>query len=101
MAGAGAVQTLAALPGAWFYLTAGAACAVLPVAARRWQGWLAGMLACLIAGLLVGAVNAALLAWEMLAISDDELAAKLAAKRAADTAKVLAANDEVEAKYNC
>ena len=48
-----------------------------------------------------GAVNAALLACEMLAISDDELAAKLAAKRAADTAKVLAANAEVEAKYNC
>ena len=48
-----------------------------------------------------GAVNAALLAMEMLAISDDELAAKLAAKRAADTAKVLAANAEVEAKYNC
>ena len=48
-----------------------------------------------------GAGNAALLAMEMLAISDDELAAKLAAKRAADTAKVLAANAEVEAKYNC
>lgn len=71
MAGAGAVQTLAALPGAGFYLTAGAACAVLPLAARRWQGWLAGMLACLIAGLLVGAVNAALRAqWRL----DDALA---------------------------
>jgi len=48
-----------------------------------------------------GAVNAALLACEILAVSDDELAAKLAARRAADTAKVLAANAEVEAKYNC
>ena len=48
-----------------------------------------------------GAVNAALLAMEILAVSDDELAAKLAEKRAADTAKVLAANAEVEAKYNC
>jgi len=47
-----------------------------------------------------GAVNAALLACEILAVADDELAAKLAARRAADTAKVLAANDEVEAKYN-
>ena len=47
-----------------------------------------------------GAVNAALLSMEILAVSDDELAAKLAQKRAADTAKVLAANAEAEAKYN-
>ena len=37
-----------------------------------------------------GAVNAALLAMEMLAISDEDLAKKLADKRAADTAAVLA-----------
>ncbi|MBP3427980.1 MAG: 5-(carboxyamino)imidazole ribonucleotide mutase [Clostridia bacterium] len=48
-----------------------------------------------------GAVNAALLSIEILAVADDELAGKLAAKRAADTKKVLAANAEAEAKYNC
>ena len=48
-----------------------------------------------------GAVNAALLSIEILAVSDEELAAKLAARRAADTKKVLAANAEAEAKYNC
>ena len=48
-----------------------------------------------------GAVNAALLSMEILAVSDGDLAAKLAARRAADTAKVLAANAEAEAKYNC
>ena len=37
-----------------------------------------------------GAVNAALLAIEMLAITDEELAAKLDAKRASDAEKVLA-----------
>ena len=47
-----------------------------------------------------GAVNAALLAMEMLAISDDELAQKLAAKRAADTEAVLAKNAAVEAEFN-
>ena len=47
-----------------------------------------------------GAVNAALLAVEILAVSDDALAEKLARKRAADTKKVLAANAEAEAKYN-
>ena len=47
-----------------------------------------------------GAVNAALLAVEILAVSDDALAEKLARKRAADTKKVLAANAEVEARYN-
>ena len=39
-----------------------------------------------------GAVNAALLAVEMLAITDDALAAKLDAKRQADAEKVLAKN---------
>ena len=48
-----------------------------------------------------GAVNAALLAIEILSVSDDALAEKLAQKRAADTKKVLAANAEAEAKYNC
>ena len=47
-----------------------------------------------------GAVNAALLAMEMLAISDDALAQKLAAKRAADTEAVLAKNAAVEAEFN-
>ena len=47
-----------------------------------------------------GAVNAALLAIEILAVADDDLADKLAAKRAADTEKVLAANADVEARYN-
>lgn len=47
-----------------------------------------------------GAVNAALLAMEILAVGDDALAGKLAARRAADTEKVLAANAEAEARYN-
>ena len=47
-----------------------------------------------------GAVNAALLAIEMLAITDDGLAAKLDAKRSADTAKVLEKNAAVEAEFN-
>ena len=47
-----------------------------------------------------GAVNAALLAMQMLAISDEELAKKLADKRAADTAAVLAKNAAVEAEFN-
>ena len=47
-----------------------------------------------------GAVNAALLAIEMLAITDEGLAAKLDAKRAADTAKVLEKNAAVEAEFN-
>ena len=47
-----------------------------------------------------GAVNAALLAMEMLAISDDDLARKLSDKRAADTAAVLAKNAAVEAEFN-
>ena len=51
--------------------------------------------------LLGAACDAAMLACEILAVSDDELAVKLAQRRAADTAKVLAANAEAEAKYNC
>ena len=47
-----------------------------------------------------GAVNAALLAIEMLAITDDELARKLDDKRAADTAKVLEKNAKAEAEFN-
>ena len=47
-----------------------------------------------------GAVNAALLAIEMLAITDDDLARKLDDKRAADTAKVLEKNAKAEAEFN-
>ena len=48
-----------------------------------------------------GAVNAALLACEILAVSDDALAERLSARRAADTQKVLAANADCERQYNC
>lgn len=47
-----------------------------------------------------GAVNAALLCVQMLALSDEALADKLTACRAAETEKVLAKNAAVEAKYN-
>ena len=47
-----------------------------------------------------GAVNAALLCAEILAVTDDEIAAKLDAKRAADTAKVLEKNKAVEEQFN-
>ena len=47
-----------------------------------------------------GAQNAALLAVEILAVTDAALAEKLAAARKAGTDKVLAANAEAEAKYN-
>lgn len=47
-----------------------------------------------------GAANAALLAIQMLSISDCELARKLDDARAAGAAKVLAKNAEIEAKYN-
>ena len=47
-----------------------------------------------------GAGNAALLAVQMLALSDDELAAKLKADRVAQKEKVLAKNADVEAKYS-
>lgn len=46
-----------------------------------------------------GAVNAALLCIEMLAITDEELADKLQAKRDADAAKVLEKNAAVEAEF--
>ncbi len=42
-----------------------------------------------------GAVNAALLSIQMLAIEDEDLAAKLDAKRKADTEKVLKKNEEI------
>lgn len=47
-----------------------------------------------------GAQNAALLAVQMLAIEDKELAAKLDAQRKEAAEKVLAKNAAVEAKYN-
>ena len=47
-----------------------------------------------------GAVNAALLAVQILAVEDGELAKKLDEHRKAGAAKALAANDEVEAEFN-
>ena len=47
-----------------------------------------------------GAANAALLAIQILAVSDDGLAEKLTAARAAATEKVLAANKKIEEKFN-
>ncbi|MBQ7847070.1 MAG: 5-(carboxyamino)imidazole ribonucleotide mutase [Clostridia bacterium] len=47
-----------------------------------------------------GATNAALLAAEILALSDDTLAEKLEAKRAKDAAAVLAKDAEIAAEYN-
>ena len=47
-----------------------------------------------------GAVNAALLAVQILAVEDQELAAQLEAHRADGAAKALAANAEVEAEFN-
>ena len=47
-----------------------------------------------------GAKNAALLAIQILAVTDDALAEKLAAAREANTASVLEANARAEAKYN-
>ena len=47
-----------------------------------------------------GATNAALLAAEILALSDDTLAEKLEAKRAKDSAAVLAKDAEIAAEYN-
>ena len=46
-----------------------------------------------------GAVNAALLAAEILAVSDDAIAKKLAAKREAGKQKVLAKNRAIEEQY--
>ena len=47
-----------------------------------------------------GAVNAALLSIQILAVSDVELAEKLAEARAKATEKVLAANAKIEEKFN-
>ena len=47
-----------------------------------------------------GAGNAALLACEILALSDDELSAKLEAKRKSDTEAVLKKNTEIEEQFN-
>ncbi len=47
-----------------------------------------------------GAANAALLAIEMLAIEDEELARKLQEKRENDTKKVLETDAEISAQYN-
>ena len=47
-----------------------------------------------------GAGNAALLAAEILALSDEALADKLVAKRKADTEAVLKKNAEIEAEFN-
>ena len=47
-----------------------------------------------------GAVNAALLSVEILALADETLARKLAEARAAETEKVLAKNAAVEAQFN-
>lgn len=47
-----------------------------------------------------GAVNAALLSVQILAVSDPELAEKLGAARQKASEKVLAANEKVEKKFN-
>ena len=47
-----------------------------------------------------GAVNAALLCAEILAVTDETVAAKLEAKRRADAEKVLATDAEIAAKFN-
>ncbi len=47
-----------------------------------------------------GAVNAALLSMQMLAIEDEALAAKLQAKRDSDSRTVLEKNAAIEAKFN-
>lgn len=47
-----------------------------------------------------GGVNAALLALEILAVSDESLATKLIEKRKSDTANVLGKNKIIEEKYN-
>ena len=47
-----------------------------------------------------GAVNAALLSMEILAVSDEDVARKLDELRRAETEKVLRKNAVVEKKYN-
>ena len=46
-----------------------------------------------------GAVNAALLSVQMLAIEDEEAATKLEEKRAKDAEKVLAKNEDISARF--
>lgn len=46
-----------------------------------------------------GAVNAALLSVQMLAIEDEEAAAKLEEKRAKDAEKVLAKNEDISSRF--
>ena len=46
-----------------------------------------------------GAVNAALLSVQMLAIEDEEAATKLEEKRAKDPEKVLAKNEDISARF--
>ena len=46
-----------------------------------------------------GAVNAALLSVQMLAIEDEEAAARLAEKRKKDAAKVLAKDADISARF--
>lgn len=48
-----------------------------------------------------GAANAALLAAQILALSEPELAKKLDDRRKADAEKVLAKNEAVEKQFNC
>ncbi len=48
-----------------------------------------------------GAANAALLAAQILALSEPELAKKLNDRRKADAEKVLAKNEAVEKQFNC
>lgn len=47
-----------------------------------------------------GATNAALLSAQIIAVEDKELAAKLDAKRAADTAATLKKNEKIAAQFN-
>ena len=47
-----------------------------------------------------GAANAALLALQILAVEDGEIAAKLDAKRKADAKNVLIKDAEISAEYN-
>ena len=78
---------------------------------KRWHFWMGAGVCFALAAVLAllalvggawaidGAVNAALLAAEILAVSDDAIAEKLAAKREAGKQKVLAKNRAIEAQY--
>lgn len=59
VAGAGAVQCLAALPGLAAYAAAAGACVAALLACRRWPGRLMGLCMALTLGLCLGAINAA------------------------------------------